>query len=318
MTNNQMLLYQTEDGDTRVEVLHQDETLWLSQRDMAALFQKDVRTISEHIQNVYSEGELEESATIRNFRIVQKEGKRDVSREIVHYNLDMIISVGYRVNSIRGTQFRIWATKQLRELIIKGFVLNDEQLASGGSPYFDGLLRRVRAIRASEANFYRKVRDIFGLSYDYDDDPDNTQRFFAKVQNKLHFAIHGYTAADLIVERSDSKKRNMGLTNWRKGNITLADATVAKNYMDEDELKGLELLVEQFLSFAEFQIHSRRLMYMSDWIMKLDQFIGELNELDVLDNAGNVSSEKMRALIRRRYQEFKQRRLSASSDTQEH
>ena len=230
----------------------------------------------------------------------------------------MIISVGYRVNSIRGTQFRIWATKQLRELIIKGFVLNDEQLASGGSPYFDELLRRVRAIRASEANFYRKVRDIFGLSYDYDDDPDNTQRFLAKVQNKLHFAIQGHTAAELIVDRADSNKRNMGLTNWRKGNITLADATVAKNYMDEDELKGLELLVEQFLSFAEFQIHSRRLMYKSDWIRKLDQFIGELNELDVLDNAGNVSSIKMRALIRRRYQEFQQHRLAEIADIQDH
>ena len=213
MTNNQMLLYQSEDGETRVEVLHQDETLWLSQRDMAKLFQRDVKTVNRHIQNIYADGELSQDRTISYFEIVQKEGKRTVTREVTHYNLDMIISVGYRVNSIRGTQFRIWATKQLRELIIKGFVLNDEQLASGGSPYFDELLRRVRAIRASEANFYRKVRDIFALSYDFTDDPDNTQQFFAKVQNKLHFAIHGHTAAELIVERSDSNKRNMGLTN---------------------------------------------------------------------------------------------------------
>ena len=189
MTNNQMLLYQTEDGETRVEVLHQDETLWLSQRDMAKLFQRDVKTVNRLIQNIYADGELSQDRTISYFEIVQKEGKRTVTREVTHYNLDMIISVGYRVNSIRGTQFRIWATKQLRELIIKRFVLNDEQLASGGSPYFDELLRRVRAIRASEANFYRKVRDIFALSYDFTDDPDNTQQFFAKVQNKLHFAI---------------------------------------------------------------------------------------------------------------------------------
>ena len=226
----------------------------------------------------------------------------------------MIISVGYRVNSIRGTQFRIWATKQLRELIIKGFVLNDERLASGGSPYFDELLRRVRAIRASEANFYRQVRDIFALSYDYDEDPEKTNQFFAKVQNKLHYAIHGHTAAELITERADSEKRNMGLTNWRKENITLADARVAKNYMDEDELKGLELLVEQFLSFAEFQIHRKRLMHMSDWIQKLDQFIGELNDLDVLDNAGRVSSAKMRKQIRQRYNAYKQRRFAETSD----
>ncbi len=284
---------------------------------MAELFQRDVKTINRHIQNIYADAELSQDRTISYFEIVQKEGNRTVSRDVAHYNLDMIISVGYRVNSIRGTQFRIWATKQLRELVIKGFVLNDEQLASGGSPYFDELLRRVRAIRASEANLYRKVRDIFALSYDSDDDPEMTQQFFAKVQNKLHFAIHGHTAAELIVERADSNKRNMGLTNWRKDNITLADATVAKNYMDEDELKGLELLVEQFLSFAEFQIHSKRLMYMSDWIKKLDQFIGDLNELDVLDNAGNVSSTKMRAVIRQRYKAFKQSRLSASSDNQE-
>lgn len=278
-------MYQSEDGETRVEVVHQDQTLWLSQRDMAELFQRDVKTINRHVQNVYADGELESERTISYFEIVQKEGKRSVKREVAHYNLDMIISVGYRVNSIRGTQFRIWATKQLRELIIKGFVLNDERLASGGSPYFDELLRRVRAIRASEANFYRQARDIFSLSYDYDEDPEKTHLFFAKVQNKLHYAIHGRTAAELIAERADSEKLNMGLTNWRKENITLADARVAKNYMDEDELKGLELLVEQFLSFAEFQIHRKRLMYMSDWIIKLDQFIGELNDLDVLDNA---------------------------------
>lgn len=317
MTNNQILLYQSEDGETRVEVLHQDQTLWFSQRDMAEVFQRDVKTINRHVQNVYADGELETEGTISYFEIVQMEGKRTVKRDVAHYNLDMIISVGYRVNSIRGTQFRIWATKQLREFIIKGFVLNDERLAGGGSPYFEELLRRVRAIRASEANFYRQVRDIFSLSYDYDDDLEKTHLFFATVQNKLHYAIHGHTAAELIAERADSKKRNMGLTNWRKVNITLADARVAKNYMDEDELKGLELLVEQFLSFAEFQIHRKRLMYMSDWILKLDQFIGELNDLDVLDNAGKVSSAKMRALIRERYKAYKQRRIAETTDDEQ-
>ena len=314
MTDNQILLYHSEDGAIRVEVLHQDETLWLSQRNMADLFQRDVKTVNRHIQNIYTDGELSQDRTVSYFEIVQQEGKRKVTREVAHYNLDMIISVGYRVNSIRGTQFRIWATKQLRELIIKGFVLNDERLASGGSLYFDELLRRVRGIRASEANFFRQVRDIFALSYDYDEDPDKTNLFFAKVQNKLHYAIHGHTAAELIAERADSEKRNMGLTNWRKENVTLADARVAKNYMDEDELKGLELLVEQFLSFAEFQIHRKRLMYMSDWIPKLDQFIGELNDLDVLDNAGKVSSAGMRSLLRERYKAYKQRRLAETSD----
>ena len=251
MTDNQILLYETEDGETRVEVLHHDETLWLSQRDMAELFQVTSQNIGIHIKNIYETGELHPDPTRKDYLRVQNEGGRQVSREIAHYNLDMIISVGYRVNSIRGTQFRIWATQKLREFIVKGFVLDDDRLAEGRSNHFDELQRRVRHIRASEYNLYRKVRDIFMLSRDYNSKSPDARLFYGTVQNKLHFAIHGRTAAELIVERANSEKRDMGLTNWRHEDITFDDVIVAKNYLSEDELETLTLLVDQFLSFAE-------------------------------------------------------------------
>ena len=309
MNDNQILLYETEDGETRVEVLHQDETLWLSQRDMAELFKVTPQNIGIHIKNIYETGELHPDPTRKDYLRVQNEGGRQVSREIAHYNLDMIISVGYRVNSIRGTQFRIWATQKLREFIVKGFVLDDDRLAEGRSNHFDELQRRVRHIRASEYNLYRKVRDIFMLSRDYNSKSPDARLFYGTVQNKLHFAIHGRTAAELIVERANSDKRDMGLTNWRHEDITFDDVIVAKNYLSEDELETLTLLVDQFLSFAELQFRKQQFMYMSGWIKKLDQFIGILNEFPLLDNPGKMSRRSMISYVKNEFQKFNQKRI---------
>ena len=315
--DNQILLYRTADGETRLEVLYQDESVWLSQRDMAELFHKALPTINEHIQSVYAEGELERDSTIRYFRRVQTEGKRKVSRQVMHYNLDMIISVGYRVNSYRGTQFRIWATRQLRELIIKGFVMDDDRLAHGGSNYFDELEQRIRNIRSSEYNFYRKVRDVFATSIDYQRDNPMAKKFFATVQNKFHYAIHEHTAAELILERVGSDKVNMGLTTWKRDTMTLQDAFVAKNYLGAIELKRLNLLVEQFLSFAELQVVDHKPMYMADWVNKLDQFISELNEMPLLKNAGQVSRRAMQARVRREYEAYRDRVMQREALTDE-
>ncbi len=305
--DNHILLYQTADGETRLEVLYQDESLWLSQREMAELFQRAAHTINEHIQNVYTEKELDQDSTIRKFRIVQNEGGRRVSREIAHYNLDMIISVGYRVNSYRGTQFRIWATRQLRELIVKGFVMDDDRLAHGGSNYFEELEQRIRNIRSSEYNFYSKVRDVFATSIDYQSRNPMAKQFFATVQNKFHYAIHGHTAAELILERVGSEKLNMGLTTWKRDTMTIRDAFVAKNYLEAIELKRLNLLVEQFLSFAELQVVDQRPMYMRDWVKKLDQFISQLNEMPLLQNAGKVSRDAMKSRVRQEYEAYRDR-----------
>ncbi|MDE2819655.1 MAG: virulence RhuM family protein [Chloroflexota bacterium] len=306
-TDNQILLYETADGETRLEVLYQDESVWLSQRDMAELFHKASNTINEHIQRIYAEGELLRKPTIRNFRVVQNEGGRRVSRQIAHYNLDMIISVGYRVNSYRGTQFRIWATRQLREFIVKGFVMDDDRLAHGGSNYFEELEQRIRNIRSSEYNFYRKVRDVFATSIDYQSGNPMAKKFFATVQNKFHYAIHEHTAAELILERVGSDKLNMGLTTWKRDTMSVQDAFVAKNYLEALELKRLNLLVEQFLSFAELQVVDQRPMYMADWVKKLDQFIGELNEMPLLQNAGKVSRDAMKARVQEEYEAYRER-----------
>lgn len=316
-TENQILLYETADGETRLEVQYQDESVWLSQRDMAMLFQKAVPTIIEHIQNVYSEQELEQESTTRKFRVVQIEGGRAVSREVSHYNLDMIISVGYRVNSYRGTQFRIWATKQLRELIVKGFVMDDDRLAHGGSNYFEELEQRIRNIRSSEYNFYRKVLDVFATSIDYQSSNAVAKKFFGTVQNKFHYAIHGHTAAELILERVGSDKLNMGLTTWKRDTMTLRDAYIAKNYLEAIELKRLNLLVEQFLSFAELQVVDQRPMYMADWVQKLDQFISELNEMPLLQNAGKVSRDAMKARVRQEFEAYRERLMLEHELTEE-
>ena len=279
---------------------------------MAELFDKDIRTVNEHIQNVFKEGELESDSTIRKFRIVQKEGARTISRDIDHYNLDVVISVGYRVKSHRGTQFRIWATQKLKEYIIKGFVMDDDRLAEGRvkKTYFEEWEERIRKIRTSEANFYQKVRDVFATSVDYDLKLDYAKQFFATVQNKFHYAITGLTAAEIVSERIDSQKENLGLTNWKGEIITREQAQIAKNYLAELELKRLNLLVEQFLSFAELQSVEQRVMYMKDWIQKLDGFL-ILNEKEILQDSGSVSRLEMEKKVRAELERFNQRRIGA-------
>jgi hypothetical protein len=300
---SQILLYRAEDGKTQIQVKLQGETVWLTQAQMAELFQKNVRTINEHIKNIFKEGELEENSVIRNFRIAAADGKQ---YDTNFYNLDVIISVGYRVKSHRGTQFRIWATQRLREYIVKGFVMDDQRLAGGVTNYFDELVERVRRIRTSEHNFYEKVRDIFATSIDYDPKTDYAQQFYATVQNKFHYAIHGHTAAELIAKRIDSGKEFMGLTSWSGKIITSKDAKIAKNYLEELELKRLELLVEQFLSFAELRSVERKPMYMNDWLNKLDEFL-VLNEKEILQHAGKVSHKEMEAKVRAELEKYSRR-----------
>jgi len=310
----QFLVYQAEDGKLKLEVRFEDESVWLSQRLMAELFQKDVRTISEHIQNVYDEGELVPEATIRKFRIVQKEGKRDVARMVDFYNLDMIISVGYRVKSHVATRFRIWATQQLTEFIKKGFLLDDERLKNPDLPfdYFEELERRIQDIRTSERRFYQKITDIYATSIDYDPTMEISIEFFKTVQNKMHWAITGQTAAEIIHSRADADKPNMGLTNYRGAKVRKQDVTIAKNYLDKDELAALNNLVEQYLIFAQGQAMRRIPMHMSDWIKKLDSFV-TLNDRDILTHAGKISHELAKQLAEGQYDKFHVNRLTESS-----
>jgi len=306
--NSELLIYQTSDGKTKIEVQLQDETVWLSLNQMSELFQKAKSTISEHIKHIYEEGELQEISTVRNFRTVQLEGNRNIEREIDFYNLDVIISVGYRVKSHRGTQFRIWATQRLKEFIIKGFTLDDERLKSGNQiNYFDELLDRIRDIRSSEKIFYQKVKDIYTLSIDYDPKSDQTKDFFATIQNKLHWAIHQHTAAEIIVERVNADKQNLGLTTWKADKIRKSDVTIAKNYLNENELSQLNLLVEQFLAFAENQARQKKVMYMNDWIRKLNEIL-TINENEILEHAGKVSRQIADEIALSEYEKYNKRR----------
>ncbi|HLG03199.1 MAG TPA: virulence RhuM family protein, partial [Bacteroidia bacterium] len=284
---------------------------WLSQKKMAELFGADVRTVNEHLQNIYNTNELEREATIRKTRIVQKEGIRDVSRDVDFYNLDAIIAVGYRVNSRQATQFRIWATKTLREFIIKGFVLDDERLKQGprfGKDYFGELLERIREIRASERRFYLKITDIYEqCSIDYNKEAEITQTFFKTVQNKLHWAITGKTAAQLIAERASASKPNMGLQTWKKaprGKILKSDVTVAKNYLIEKEIKDLERIVSMYLDYAENQAARQIPMKMTDWVTKLDAFL-QFNEYQILKDAGKIRHEVAVKLAENEYDKFR-------------
>jgi len=314
----EILLYQTEDGQTRVQVHLQDETVWLSQRQMAELFQKDIRTINEHIKNIYAEGELEPGPTIRKFRIVQTEGDREVAREVDFYNLDVIISVGYRVKSHRGTQFRIWATQRLREYIIKGFTLDDERLKqAGGGNYFDELLARIRDIRSSEKIFWRKVLDIYATSIDYDPNTDLSREFFSVVQNKMHWAAHGHTAAEIIATRADALKPNMGLTSWIGCKPRQSDAEIAKNYLSHEELNTLNRIVTIYLDFAELQALSRKPMYMREWIAKLDDFL-RLSERDILTHAGTVSHVQAITKARSEYDKYRTLDAGLPSPVEKH
>lgn len=310
----EIILYQTDDGRTRVECRFVEETLWLSQALMAELFQRDVRTINEHLQNVFAEGELDSGATIRKFRIVREEGNREVSREIEHYSLDAIIAVGYRVNSKRGTQFRIWATERLREYLVKGFTMDDERLknppapGSGVPDYFDELLERIRDIRASEKRMYLRVREIFKLAADYKLHADrDIQVFFQTIQNKLHFAATGQTAAELIAGRADEAKPNMGLTTWKGDVVRKGDVTVAKNYLQRDEIDELNRIVTMWLDFAEDNARRRKQVFLKDWESKLDEFLA-FNERAVLAGKGKVSKDDADKKAQAEYAAFEVRR----------
>ena len=309
---SQFLLYRTEDGRFKIDVRFEGETVWLTQKGMAELFQKDVRTISEHIRSIFDEGELLPDSVIRKFRITASDGK---NYETQHYNLDVIISVGYRVRSLRGTQFRIWATQQLREFIVKGFVLDDERLKNPDQPfdYFEELLRRIQDIRTSERRFYQKITDIYATSVDYDPTTEESITFFKTVQNKLHWAVTGMTAAELVHSRADSTKPYMGLTTWRGAKPRKQDVGIAKNYLSEEELLSLNNLAEQYLLFAERQAMRRTPMYMADWIARLDAFL-TLNEGDILTHAGKISHELALAHAEQEYDKLQQqKRLEAGN-----
>ncbi|MDD4996811.1 MAG: virulence RhuM family protein [Syntrophales bacterium] len=314
----ELILYQTEEGKTKIEVRLLDETVWLTQKLMAELFQKDVRTVNEHIANVYTEGELLPESTIRKFRIVQIEGARRVAREIDHYNLDVIISVGYRVKSMRGTQFRIWATQRLREYIVKGFALDDDRLKrAGGLGYFDELLARIRDIRSSEKIFWRKVLDIYATSIDYSPDAETSRQFFAAVQNKMHWAAHGQTAAEVIYNRADSSKPQMGMTTWAGNTPRRTDTEIAKNYLSLKELDLLNRIVSMYLDFAELQAMSRLPMHMRDWIEKLDDFL-KLSGRDILTDAGKISHDKALAKAHAEYELYHRERINEPSEVERH
>lgn len=307
MDKGQFLLYQTPDGVSKIEVKLQDDTVWLSLDQMAELFQRNKSTISRHIKNVLEERELLADSTIANFATVQNEGKRHVERQITYYNLDMIISVGYRVHSYRGVQFRIWATKVLKDYIVKGFALNDDLLKrAGGGNYFDELLARIRDIRSSEKVFYRKVLEIYALSIDYDPRVEMTQKFFKTVQNKMHYSVHGHTAAEIIYERADAQKDFMGLTTWSGAMPTKPEAEIAKNYLTQAEIKSLNRIVSLYLDFAEMQAEEHRPMYMKDWINILDDFL-RISRKDILTHAGKISAKLAKKKADTEYDKFKER-----------
>lgn len=316
----QLLIYQ--DGSLRVQVRIDGKTVWLTQRLMAELYQVSVKTINEHLVNIYAENELDPSATIRKFRIVQTEGTRQVSRMIDHYNLDAILAVGYRVRSARGTAFRQWATARLSELLVKGFTMDDERLKEGrtlGDGYFEELLERIRDIRASERMFYQKITDIYVTSIDYDPNAEVTKTFFATVQNKLHWAIHGHMAEEIIYQRADANQAHMGLNTWKNashGQIRKADVTMAKNYLTEEEIRELNRNVTMYLDYAEDQARRRKPMYVADWLKKLDAFLA-FNERDILMHAGKVSQALAEEHAHAEFEKYEteRRRIEATTPT---
>jgi len=307
--NSEIILYQTEDGRSRIEVRLENETVWLTQQLMAELFQTTIPNISMHIRNIYADGELTPEATVKDFLTVRREGSRDVQRRLEFYNLDMIISVGYRVKSAVATRFRQWATERLREYIVKGFTLDDERLKGRDkvADYFDELLARIREIRASEKRVYQRIREIFALASDYQEGEQETQAFFATMQNKMHFAATGLTAAEIVRRRADSAKANMGLTSWTGGRVLKRDVVTAKNYLDEKEIDTLNRIVVMFLDQAEFRAQRRQDIKMRDWTVFLDKFLRD-TELPVLDGAGSVSQDDARSWAEAQYDAFAERR----------
>ncbi|EKB50102.1 Virulence protein [Cecembia lonarensis LW9] len=312
-----ILIYQNQEGNIKIDVRLQEETVWLTQDQMATLFGKARNTITEHIQNVYEEGELEQNRTSRKFRQVRTEGKRAVEREIDHYNLDVIISVGYRVKSVQGTQFRIWATQRLKEYIIKGFTLNDDRFKSGSSMnYFNELQERIREIRLSEKFFYQKIKDIYATSIDYDPKDEKTIEFFKIVQNKLLWAISEQTAAELVYRRVDASLPLMGMLSYDKkqvASIKKAEVSIAKNYLNEDEMKLLGLLVEQYLAFAETMAQQQTPMYMKDWIERLDTIL-QLNGRELLTHAGKISHKMALEKSGEEYEKFKKQQKAIEKE----
>lgn len=306
----EFLIFTGQAGEQSIEARYEDETVWLTQKLMAELFAVDVRTVSEHLKNIFDSGELGREGTLRKFRTVQTEGSREVARNVDFYNLDAIISVGYRVNSVRATQFRQWATGVLREFAIKGFVLDKKRLENGAflnEDYFERLLAEIREIRLSERKFYQKITDIYATAVDYSREAPSTNVFFAKVQNKLHFAIHGHTAAELIVHRADSTQSHMGLTSWEKapeGKILKTDVVVAKNYLSRAELESLGRVVNAYLDLAEERAQRKIPMTMEDWAKRLDAFL-EFTERDVLQDAGKVSTETARAHAESEFEKYR-------------
>lgn len=302
-----IVLYTTPDGESKIEVTLQNETVWLTLDQMAELFQRNKSTISRHVKNIFETGELNPDSTVAFFATVQKEGKREVERKLAFYNLDMIISVGYRVNSYRGVQFRQWATMVLKEYIKKGFVLNDELLKNAGrGNYFDELLARIRDIRSSEKIFYRKVLEIYALSIDYDPRVEMTRQFFATVQNKMHYAVHGHTAAEIIYDRANAAKDFMGLTTWTGMMPKRSDAEFAKNYLNEEEMDTLNRIVNLYIDYAELRAKDHKPMYMRDWILKLDDFL-RLSDKEILTHAGSISAKLAKEKADAEYDKFKER-----------
>lgn len=314
----EFLLYTTDDGNSQLEVRLIDESIWLSIEQMAELFQRDKSVISRHISNVFGEGELSGDRTVAKYATVQLEGSRNVQREVSYYNLDVIISVGYRVRSHRGTQFRIWATQRLREYLIKGFTMNDDLLKrAGGGNYFDELLSRIRDIRSSEKVFWRKVLDIFSMSIDYDGKSEMARQFFAVIQNKMHFAAHGNTAAEIVYKRADAAKPNMGMTTWTGDRPTKSESTIAKNYLSQDELDTLNRIVTLCLDFAELRAQDRKPIYMSDWAKRIDQFL-EVTDRPVLTTPGSVSHADAEQKARKEFDQFSQMLRNQRSPVEEH
>jgi len=302
------MIYQSEDWSLKIDVFVQNENIWLNQKKMSEIFDVDTDTVSYHLQNIYETAELDKNSTTEDFSVVQNEGNRQVSRKITHYNLDAIIAVGYRINSFKATQFRIWATKILKEYIIKGFSMDDERLKNWWkNPYFDELLERIRDIRTSERNFYQKIADIYATAIDYNAKAEETIMFFKVVQNKMHYAIHRHTASEIIYERADHKKPHMWLTNfpWKKVNSN--DVVIAKNYLTEDELWNLNSIVSQYLDFAERQARRYQAMTMKDWIAKLDDFI-KLDGWEILQNAGKISAKMAEEKAKLEYEQYNKER----------
>lgn len=306
--NNDIIIYEDKDGITKVNVKFVDDDIWLTQNYIANLYKTTQQNISLHIKNIYEDGELQEVSTHKNFLSVQKEGNREVKRNIDHYNLDMIIALGYRVQSDVAVRFRIWATQRLHEYIQKGFAMDDERLKQGGNRYFRELLQRIRDIRSSERNFYQQVTDIYATSIDYDPRSDMTRKFFATVQNKLHYAVHEHTASELIYERVNNEKPYVGMTNFKGDYVTIDDVKIAKNYLSEIELQRLNLLVSQFLDYAELQALEQRTMKMADWIEELDNQI-LLNRRKILEGNGKISHEEAIKKAEKEFNIYREREM---------